>query len=220
MGLVMLALGCAVLFGLREKALKPLSVRATVKAGAIGGLAGALAAAGGFGLLTMGLIASAIGDFLLALERKTAFALGMMAFLIAHCCYGVIFLSLLTEAGGAAGPAWPRLILAVSAVIGAVLMLAWLWRDLGWHRISVPIYMTALLGMAILAWQLPWAAWPTMIGALLFLISDAILAAQTFRQDQNDLPPILRGHALVWWTYVAAQALIVTGVLLVAPEAA
>ncbi len=214
LGLLLLALGCAALFGLREKALKPLSVRAAVKAGAVGGFAGALAVAGGVGLLTAGLIASAVGDFLLALDRKITFALGMLAFLIAHICYIVLFLAILGAAGGAAEPMGPRLIVAAALFLGAVVMLAWLWRDLGWHRLSVPVYMIALIAMATLAWQLPWTAWPAMAGAILFVFSDTVLAAQTFRADPNDLPPVLRGHSLVWWTYVAAQALIVIGVLL------
>jgi uncharacterized membrane protein YhhN len=68
--------------------------------------------------------------------------------------------------------------------------------------------------MATTVWFSPWAAWPAMIGALLFVFSDAVLAGQTFRADPADLPPVLRGHGLVWASYAAAQGLLATGALL------
>jgi uncharacterized membrane protein YhhN len=66
--------------------------------------------------------------------------------------------------------------------------------------------------MGVAAMWLPWAGWPAMIGALLFLTSDFALAAELFRLSPN--APVRRITApVVWWTYVAAQALIVWGVI-------
>jgi len=209
--LALLGLGCAVFFGLREKRLEPLLARASIKAGAVGSLAAALAVAGAGGALVAALVFSALGDFLLALERKLAFALGMAAFLAAHLCYILVFVGL---EDAPLEPLWPRLIVAVLLFVGGVVLVLWLWRDLGLDRLSVPLYALALIGMATTVWFSPWAAWPAMIGALLFVFSDAVLAGQTFRADPADLPPVLRGHGLVWASYAAAQGLLATGALL------
>lgn len=213
-GLLLLAAVCALWFGLRENSLQPSWLRASVKAGAVSALAAGLAAAGATGFLLVALISSAIGDFLLVFKRQRTFALGMLAFLIAHIGYIVLFSGLRLHSHGGLEPLWPRLAVVAALFLCAVLYLAWLWRDLGLHRLTVPLYAMALLGMATSALLLPWAAFPAMVGALLFVFSDAVLAAQTFRADIRELPPILRGHSLVWWTYVAAQTLIVIGVVL------
>jgi uncharacterized membrane protein YhhN len=210
-GLALLGLGCAVLFGLREQRLQPLPGRAVIKAGAVGSIAAALVAAGGGGFLVAALLFSALGDFLLALERKLTFALGMAAFLAAHICYIMLFAGLQQAP---LEPLWPRLTVAALLFLGGVLLVLWLWRDLGFDRFTVPVYALALIGMATTVWFAPWAAWPAMIGALLFVFSDAVLAGQTFRADPTDMPPVLRGHSLVWATYAVAQALLVTGALL------
>ena len=62
---------------------------------------------------------------------------------------------------------------------------------------------------------LPWIGWPAMIGAVLFLISDLVLAAELFRLP-SDAPARRWTTQIVWWTYVAAQVLIVAGVIVIA----
>jgi uncharacterized membrane protein YhhN len=62
---------------------------------------------------------------------------------------------------------------------------------------------------------MPWVGWAAMLGAVLFVVSDFVLATELFRLREDD--PVRRVTApVVWWTYVAAQALIVTGILLAA----
>jgi uncharacterized membrane protein YhhN len=66
--------------------------------------------------------------------------------------------------------------------------------------------------MGVMAMWLPWAGWPASLGALLFLVSDFVLAAELFRLPAD--APVRRITApVVWWTYVAAQIGIVAGVL-------
>jgi uncharacterized membrane protein YhhN len=56
-----------------------------------------------------------------------------------------------------------------------------------------------------------------MLGAVSFVVSDFVLATELFRLPAD--APVRRIAApVVWWTYVAAQALIVTGILLVAAQ--
>jgi uncharacterized membrane protein YhhN len=54
-----------------------------------------------------------------------------------------------------------------------------------------------------------------MLGAMLFVVSDFVLATELFRLPQ-DAPVRAVTAPIVWWTYVGAQALIVTGILLAA----
>lgn len=90
-----------------------------------------------------------------------------------------------------------------------------IWRrKLGAVPLVAMIYAGAICAMAIAAMWLPWAGWPAMIGALSFLASDLVLAAELFRLPA-DAPARRWTAPLVWWTYVAAQALIVTGVIVI-----
>jgi uncharacterized membrane protein YhhN len=51
-----------------------------------------------------------------------------------------------------------------------------------------------------------------MLGAVLFLVSDFVLATELFRLPPD--APVRRITApVVWWTYAAAQVLIVWGVI-------
>jgi uncharacterized membrane protein YhhN len=76
------------------------------------------------------------------------------------------------------------------------------------------VYGGAITMMALQAMWLPWIGWLAMLGALLFLSSDFVLSAELFRLTPDS--PARRFTApVVWWTYAAAQALIVTGVVLV-----
>ncbi|MEQ1492940.1 MAG: lysoplasmalogenase family protein, partial [Terricaulis sp.] len=104
---------------------------------------------------------------------------------------------------------------AFAPLAGFVLMtisLAVWRRKLGAVPLVAMIYAGAISAMAIVAMWLPWAGWPAMIGAVSFLASDLILAAELFR-----LPPDASARRwtapVVWWTYVAAQALIICGVI-------
>lgn len=90
-----------------------------------------------------------------------------------------------------------------------------IWRrKLGAVRLVAMIYAGAISAMAIAAMWLPWAGWPAMIGALSFLASDLVLAAELFRLPA-DASARRWTAPLVWWTYVAAQALIVAGIILI-----
>jgi uncharacterized membrane protein YhhN len=76
------------------------------------------------------------------------------------------------------------------------------------------VYGGAITMMALQAMWLPWIGWPAMLGAVLFLTSDFVLSAELFRLPPD--APVRRLTApIVWWTYAGAQALIVTGVVLV-----
>ncbi len=96
----------------------------------------------------------------------------------------------------------------------AALSLAGWRRNLGALPLVAMIYAGAITTMAITAMWLPWAGWPAMIGAASFMVSDLVLAAELFRLS-SEAPARRLTAPLVWWTYVAAQTLIVTGVICV-----
>lgn len=212
--LIALGVAAAAAYG-RYLLRRPASwVRAGVKMLAIGAPAAGFIIAGAPFPLVLALVASALGDFFLAFDKKWMLPLGILSFLLAQLVYFVIFAAIWFFSGDNS-PLWPRY-----AAMGLVLacscgFLIWMGPKLGWMALGVVPYAIAITAMASMAMWLPWIGWPAMVGAALFVVSDFVLATELFR-----LPPdaaVRRITApVVWWTYVAAQALIVTGILLAA----
>lgn len=98
----------------------------------------------------------------------------------------------------------------------AVILAAWR-RKLGAVPLVAMVYAGAIVAMAIAAMWLPWAGWLAMLGAVSFLVSDLVLAGELFRLPEN-APARRWTTPVVWWTYVAAQTLIVAGVLVLVAE--
>jgi uncharacterized membrane protein YhhN len=63
-----------------------------------------------------------------------------------------------------------------------------------------------------MAMWLPWAGLPAMLGVIFFLVSDGVLSVELFRMAP-DAPARRITAPIVWWTYAAAQALIVWGIV-------
>ncbi|QGZ96697.1 YhhN-like protein [Terricaulis silvestris] len=102
----------------------------------------------------------------------------------------------------------PLVLLVVALVLG------WLRREMRAIKLGGMVYGGAITAMALQAMWLPWMGWPAMLGAVLFLTSDFVLSAELFRLAP-DSPARRLTAPIVWWTYAGAQALIVTGVVLV-----
>jgi uncharacterized membrane protein YhhN len=155
------------------------------------------------GGICLGLIFSLAGDILLMLPRDR-FRQGLAAFLLARICYLFVF------ASGAAAPSFPWLLL-LFAIIGAT-SLAYLWPALpGRLKAAVSLYIAVTVLMTAMAAALlvVLPAEDTLavaIGAVLFMISDLILAIDRFRR------PFHLAHALVLATYFAGQLLIALSV--------
>lgn len=153
--------------------------------------------------ILLGMAFSCIGDIALMLPFD-AFVPGLIAFLLAHVCYIVAF-----RAGFRAGQG--LLFSAALLAVFAGINLAGLWpllpNDL---RIPVVVYVVVLALMATLALARAWtnnAATPSAptsarwaaIGAVLFVISDSVLAWDRFG---GGLPA---ATLCVLSTYYAAQ---------------
>jgi uncharacterized membrane protein YhhN len=155
------------------------------------------------GLLSAALIASSAGDVLLDVDPERLFVPGLCAFLAAHVVYTVLFATNRT--------CWqriktPRRVLLIAVPIYVFLISVWLVPGTGPLKIAVIIYIFAITGMTTTALGSRFG-WCVAAGALLFMLSDTLLAIGKFR---GPFPG--RGY-LVWATYYAAQYLITTGVL-------
>ena len=182
---------------------KPVSgPRTLIKAGAVVSIAAVSFVLGGPWLLTLPLLLSAAGDAFMAGEPKRWLPFGLASFLLAHLLYVALFahnnlrLGVLTE--------FPRWALVLCAVVAAITILRALWGGLGRMREAVVIYVAVIVMMVAMAFTLPWTRSAAMIGAVLFMISDAILAFRLFRGGG----PNVTADLAVWWFYWAAQALI------------
>jgi uncharacterized membrane protein YhhN len=151
--------------------------------------------------LVAALLCSALGDFLLALPGlRYSFVGGLGAFLLAHFAYIGLLLPLAGD--------WraPRLV-GCGLVLGAAgTLLGRFWPNLGALTGPVSVYVCALAGMACTALV---ARLPTplaAIGALCFAASDAMIGMARF------LSPFDSYQLGIWWTYAAAQVLLVAGV--------
>jgi uncharacterized membrane protein YhhN len=208
-----LAAAFALAYGLVFARQRESFARALVKA------AGAALLAGAFAVtrpspLVVGFALCAVGDFFLAFDRKWTLPLGILAFLGAQLCFTLVFLFLWIVAPDGA-PLWPRyLAMAIVGVI-ALAYVIWLTPKVRWLALALVPYAAAIAGMAAMSFWLPWAAWPGMAGAALFVISDGVLAFELFALPAD--APVRRLTApLVWWTYAGALALIAVGVLIAA----
>jgi uncharacterized membrane protein YhhN len=121
-----------------------------------------------------------------------------------------LFTSLL---GAGATPPPATILYAPFAVLAAAIIATRLRRDLGVTRLGAMLYAGMITAMACMAMWMPWAAWPAIAGALFFVVSDFVLATELFRLPA-DAPQRRITAPVVWWTYVAAQVLIVWGVVL------
>ena len=190
---------------------QPFAGSALVKGCAVGALAAlAMQARGGrrdAGVLALGLAFSATGDVLLDLDPRL-FAFGLGAFLLTHLTYIRLFSRNRTRGHRPR----PALLAAVFSIVAASAALAvWIVPSTGELAVPVVLYicaLTAMVSAAILGrFRQPWVA----LGAVLFLVSDALLAIHKFKT-----PVPLRDY-LVWTTYYLGQCGIALGYLTSAP---
>ena len=150
-----------------------------------------------------GLVCSLAGDIFLMLPGER-FLPGLASFLLAHLAYLAAFTRGLAPLG---------LGLAALPLAGAgLLVLVYLWPGLDVRlRLPVTIYVAAIVTMAAAAlarwtWLNTTPALLGALGALLFVISDAVLAVDRFRR------PFRAAQGVLLSTYFAAQVLIALSV--------
>lgn len=149
-------------------------------------------------LVVLAILISAIGDILL-MPPVDKFLEGVAAFLIAHLVYTAAFLG---------GIGWRGSVQkALLFVLYGALMGLLLWPGLGDMRIPIVVYIAIIMFMGWRAWERSaQLATPgttvAALGAMLFILSDTILALNRFRA------PFASSGALVLSTYFTAQWLL------------
>ncbi len=163
------------------------------------------------GLFALGLLGSLVGDICLMLPADL-FLPGLVAFLLAHLAYLASF-----SAGGLP-PVAPAVVAAVPLAAVAAWLAGRVLRGLaarGRSRLRVPVVAytvvlalmvhSATLTLARPGWD-PVAAGLVAAGAILFLLSDAMLAWDRF------VGPVRHGRLGVIMAYHVAQILMTMGV--------
>ncbi len=165
-------------------------------------------------LIQAGLFFSLIGDIALLFQHldEFFFLIGLGAFLIARMCYCIAFIHNITEVGGSEG-LLVSLGLSVIIVLFGVLFSWELLPGLN-EGLSVPmiVYVGVISTMAVLATfrfmrTFPRSFYMVMLGALLLVASDSLLATNRFITLLDWSPMV------VLVTYAIAQFLIAAGAL-------
>jgi uncharacterized membrane protein YhhN len=220
LGVLLISPISALIYGFYYSQRPPSPFRTAMKTLAVGALAVLVLAQAAFGyhwradaqliwgLLGLGFALCAIGDAFLAGDPKRWLPPGLVAFLLGHIAFIVLFAGA-TETR-TLGPAIYAA-MAVVAVVGAA-MLRWLWPHLGPLRWPVVAYVLVIVVMVcegLTHWSnnIAWA-----IGGLLFMASDAILAGQLFRNAKLPGPARLTDWA-IWFLYYGAQVAFLAGAI-------
>ena len=153
-------------------------------------------------ILGMALAFSSLGDALLDLDPEQLFLRGLLAFLVAHLIYILLFVRNWVRPLRPKG--W-QLALQATVLIYSMLLSHWLAPSLGAVAAPVMLYICVITVMAVSAILAKFSAPWVYTGVILFLISDSILAINKFKS-----PVPLRGY-LVWATYYLAQYAIAIG---------
>jgi uncharacterized membrane protein YhhN len=162
-------------------------------------------------LILAGLVFSMAGDVLLIpVDKPQAFLGGLVAFLLGHVMYIAAFVTL--QASIIKAVSWPgELVSALGLIVAGAVVYRYLRPGLGRMRVPVIAYIAVISIMVDRAFGIAWvhsgpATQPAsiLVGALLFYLSDAILAINKFRLE-GQMP-----HYRLWnlSTYYTGQLLI------------
>ena len=190
----------AVLYGARFAGAVPSAAKSAVKTGSVAALALGAVAAGAPGLIALGLVLGALGDLFLSRPGTRVFLAGMAAVAAGHLAYAAEFL---------VPGAWPPLLPTVALLVLALSTEAWLAPRTGALRWPVRGYVAVITLMALAALTLPEGRGLARAGALLFLLSDLLLALELFVLTEGRAKRIAVPG--LWAAYWTGQALILWG---------
>jgi uncharacterized membrane protein YhhN len=152
-------------------------------------------------IIALALVFCLFGD--LFLEIDGLFVAGMASFAAAHGCFVTFFVR-----RGALDELRRRIWIPLALLVGAIVLLAWVWTGLETAlRVPVLVYALLLSATAATAFAVDLRAG---VGALLFLFSDGLIAARIAeRVPENSVA----GGFVVMLTYVLALFLLATAIV-------
>jgi uncharacterized membrane protein YhhN len=207
---LILSVAAAVMYGIIVNT-RPTLARSVVKTLAVALLAVLVIVESGPLPLFAALALSAAGDALLSREDDRAFLAGLACFLAAHLAYIALFMIAGDGAGIVLAETW-RVVIAVVMGISALVMVVLLLRRVKpAMRLPILVYIAgiATMGLAALTTGSPYI----IGGAVLFMASDSLLAAERFLVSAVS-PFRSAMRVLVWALYYVAQLLITIGFIL------
>ena len=207
---LILSAGTAVIYALIVNT-RPTLARSAVKVLAAALLAVLVFVENGPLLLFAALVMSAIGDAWLSREGDRAFLGGLATFLAAHLIYIALFS--MTGAGRdiITTEIW-RAAIALVTLVCAIVMISLMWRRVKpAMRLPILIYVAGIAAMGLAALTTTSAF--IISGALLFMASDSLLAAERFLVSAIS-PYRSSMRVAVWVLYYLAQLLITLGFIL------
>ena len=165
----------------------------------------------GFNLLVIAILFCWAGDVLLMFTENNElfFLLGLASFLIGHIFYMLTF-NKMADKNSIGKPLQPLFYLI--PLLFALSLLIVLFPNLGEMKVPVIAYATVISLMCVAAMR-RWQRTDTpsfitvLTGAVLFIFSDALIAINKFHTPFN------LASLLIMITYIAAQYLIITGLL-------
>ncbi|WGM37303.1 lysoplasmalogenase [Caulobacter sp. NIBR1757] len=158
------------------------------------------------GAAAIGLTLCAIGDGFLAGDPKRWLLPGLVAFLLGHVAYVAMFLMPVPDPWGEPTLGLAGWIVAGVVVAATVWMLRWLWPSLGDMRWPVVAYAVVITAMVVASLTVSRQGVPLALAALMFMASDAILAAEMFKGVKLFGSPRLTAW-LIWFLYFGSQLL-------------
>jgi uncharacterized membrane protein YhhN len=158
-------------------------------------------------LILFALLFSWAGDVLLMFVTKSEnfFLAGLASFLLAHVFYIIFFHRVRIQEAVKPNIVW--LIIVIAYYTGLIVWLSPYLQDM---KLPVRVYGLVISSMLMLALHMPGiknknAGWWMMAGAVLFVISDSVLAINKFYQ------PFDEAGVIIMLTYGLAQLFIVKG---------
>lgn len=153
-------------------------------------------------LLGLALASCALGDLFLSRKKEDWFIAGLISFLVGHFFYIILF----WKAVNFNAPNWAviSLLIVYAVIFGAILI-----KKAQKYQIPIVAYISILSVMGIVALHLPSNLNYVSIGAMIFIISDSLLALRMFVVKEEKIKNKL--SIGVWSTYITAQFLIFYG---------
>lgn len=158
--------------------------------------------------LVMVLMFSWLGDILLIFDSSLHFTLGLFSFLMAHFFYILIFSSYTMPFKSKV----THIVTILFFLVLATFILQAVWDKTGSLQIPVLIYtiVISIMGVTATFNTIENGDYYSLFGAMLFIISDALIALNTFH---NISLKGLNFPFLIMLTYIGAQLILVSSVI-------